>query len=115
MQPRDNILGYGLGSLQHEAALTSEIRVAGRGPALQDYQDMQYGDSRIMDKRPGMYLKYLPVRYDEVNGQLLSGGAYLFDTKKNVEAYDYWTSEEFRFGEPRAKFWPSPIFEFTAH
>src|SRR5919205_1253871 len=37
-------------------------------------------DRMYMAERPGMRRKQIPMRFDPSNGQLLTGGRYLFDT-----------------------------------
>ncbi|KAK2616619.1 hypothetical protein QQS21_000442 [Conoideocrella luteorostrata] len=106
-----NVLGYELGEISARGAVTVEIVTAGHGVPLQTFIDVQYQDSKVMDKRPGMYLKYLPYRYDEVTGKLLSGGSYLFDTWENAKDYVRWTNEDFKVGDPEVKFWDQPAFE----
>lgn len=110
-QSAGNIQGYGLGDIPVKGAVTAEINVIGPGVPLQGFIDHQYVDSQTMDKRPGMYIKYLPYRYDEVTGKLLSGGAYLFDTWENAKDYARWTMEEFKVGDPKTPFWEQPMFE----
>lgn len=107
------IRGYELGEIPAKGAVTVEITAAGTGVPLQAFIDRQYEDSRTMDKRPGMYLKYLPYRYDEVTGQLLTGGSYLFDSFENAKDYARWTTEDFRVGDPETPFWEQPMFEST--
>lgn len=97
------IKGYSIGDIQAKAAFTSEIEINGL-PPLQDVVNLQDDHRKTMDTRPGMYLKYLPHRYDAVNGGLRSGGAYLFDTLENAEKYWDWTTNEFEINEPKVKF-----------
>ncbi|KAJ4233504.1 hypothetical protein NW757_013727 [Fusarium falciforme] len=103
------IKGYSVGDIQAKAAFTSEIEVNGL-PSLQDVVNFQEVHRQTMDTRPGMYLKYLPHRYEPVNGELRSGGAYLFDTHENASDYWDWTANVF---EPEAgvKFWNLPLFK----
>lgn len=105
-----NIKGYSVGDIQAKAAFTSEIEIDGF-PPLQHIMNHQEVHRKIMDTRPGMYLKYLPHRYDAVNGGLRSGGAYLFDTMENAENYWDWTANEFEVNEPKVKFWSQPLFK----
>lgn len=107
------ILGYELGEISAKGATTADITIAGPGVPLHALMDRQYEDSQTMDKRPGMYIKYLPYRYDEVTGKLLTGGSYLFDTWDNAKAYARWTTEDFRVGDPETPFWQQPMFEAT--
>lgn len=105
-----HIKGYSTGDIQAKAAFTSEIEIAG-SPTLQDVVNHQEAHRKTMDKRPGMYLKYLPHRYDAVNGGLRSGGAYLFDTLQDASDYWDWTTNEFEVNEPKVKFWSQPLFK----
>ncbi|KAH8774551.1 hypothetical protein F5883DRAFT_659505 [Diaporthe sp. PMI_573] len=102
--------GYSIGDIQATAAFSSEIEINGF-PTLQDVVNYQESHRKTMDTRPGMYLKYLPHRYDAVNGGLRSGGAYLFDSLLNAEDYSDWTTNEFEVNEPRVKFWSQPLFK----
>ncbi|KAF4987434.1 hypothetical protein FDECE_15424 [Fusarium decemcellulare] len=104
------VKGYTVGDIKAEAAFTSEIVLNG-SPTLQDFVNYQDKDRQIMVTRPGMYLKYLPHRFDAVDGQLLSGGAYLFDTHANAQDYWDWTTDKFEVGEPKTKFWNQPLFK----
>lgn len=104
------ILAYPPGPLPVGGAVTIEIVVPPF--PLQPLIDAQYNDSKTMSQRPGMYLKYLPYLYSPVNGKLLTGGSYAFDTYENAEDYVRWT-EDFVVGEEdkKIKFWEQPMFE----
>jgi hypothetical protein len=82
---------------------------------LQDIWNNQYHGSQVMGKRPGMYLKYLPCRFHEVSGDILTGGSYLFRTLEEAEDYENWTSKEFEVGEPKTTFWKQPLFKSVNH
>ncbi|KAF4461549.1 hypothetical protein FALBO_11651 [Fusarium albosuccineum] len=105
-----HIKGYHVGDIQAQAAFTSEIEINGL-PSLQDVVNYQEEHRKTMDTRPGMYLKYLPHRYDAVNGELRSGGAYLFDTYENASNYSDWTTNTFEINEPKEKFWSQSLFK----
>ncbi|GIJ87070.1 hypothetical protein Asppvi_005972 [Aspergillus pseudoviridinutans] len=105
-----NVKGYRVGDISAQAAFTSEIEIDGL-PSLQDVVNYQEIHRKTMDTRPGMYLKYLPHRYDAVNGELRSGGAYLFDTHENAADYWDWTANVFEVNEPKVKFWSQPLFK----
>jgi hypothetical protein len=105
------IAGYSVGEIQCQGAVTAEINITGPGVPLQGFIDAQYKDSKTMDKRPGMYIKYLPYKYDEVTGKLLSGGSYLFDTWENAKDYARWSMEDYQVGDPKTPFWEQPMFE----
>ncbi|GKT88493.1 hypothetical protein Ct61P_06343 [Colletotrichum tofieldiae] len=72
----ENFMGYGVGVIQAQGAFTSEIKTAVPRFTVQEVIDRQYPQSLDMMKRPGMYLKFLPSRYDEATGQLLTGGGF---------------------------------------
>ncbi|OQD68918.1 hypothetical protein PENPOL_c002G09754 [Penicillium polonicum] len=104
------IKGYLVGDIPAQAAFTSEIIINGL-PPLQDIVNQQDVQRKIMDTRPGMYLKYLPNLYDPVNGQLRSGGAYLFDTTQQASEYWDWTTNVFEVNN--VKFWNQSMFRST--
>jgi hypothetical protein len=105
------ISGYSPGEIQEQGCVTIEIGVAGGGVPLQIFIDTQYLDSKTMDKRPGMFIKYLPYLYNEVTGKLLAGGAYLFGTYEYAKDYLRWAGEDYEVGEPKVKFAEQPLFE----
>ncbi|KAF4454305.1 hypothetical protein FALBO_15850 [Fusarium albosuccineum] len=105
---------YDAGPIKVEGAFTAEILIAAR-VSLQDVWNDQYAGSQVMGKRPGMYIKYLPSRYHEVNGDMLVGGSYLFDKYEDAENYQKWTSNEFEVGEPKTTFWKQPLFKSASH
>lgn len=104
------IKGYQIGDIQAKAAVTSEIEIDGF-PSPQDVVNYQEIHRKNMDTRPGMHLKYLPHRYDAVNGGMHSGGAYLFDTLANASDYNNWTTNELEVNDPPVKFWSQPLFK----
>lgn len=61
-----------------------------------------------MAARPGFRQKHLPVRIDADNGNLLSGGRYLFDTVENAEKYKSWAENDFVLDG--IKFFERPVF-----
>lgn len=108
---KGKIVGYETGDISVQAAVTVELLLGVPGLPLQAMIDQQYSDSRVMDKRPGMYLKYLPFRYDEITAKLLTGGTYAFDTWDNAKDYARWVRDDFEVGEPKTKFLKQPLFE----
>lgn len=107
-----NIRGYEVGEIKAQAAFTAEIQIVqNAGVSVQGLIDHQYVDSKEMSRRPGIYLKYLPYYFDEITGQMMTGGMYLFDTYANAEAYGQWAANEFEVGQPKTKFWDQPLFE----
>lgn len=111
VSPKGKVVGYEPGDIPVQAAVTVELLLAVPGLPLQAMIDQQYSDSRVMDKRPGMYLKYLPFRYDEITAKLLTGGSYAFDTWENAKDYARWVRDDFEVGEPKTKFLKQPLFE----
>ncbi|KAL2213887.1 hypothetical protein CC79DRAFT_1391782 [Sarocladium strictum] len=103
------IIGYEPGESSAEGCVIVEIHMP--SIPLQSFIDVQYLDSKTMSQRPGMILKYLPVLYDELNGRLLSGGAYLFETYDDARGYVQWAGEDFEVGEPKVNFTKQPAFE----
>ncbi|WP_417528957.1 hypothetical protein [Marinomonas shanghaiensis] len=102
------IRSYPIGPINAEAAFTSDFPVSEQ-VEMQTLINMQEIERRSMDVRPGMRHKYMPLSYDRVTGDLLTGGRYLFDTWENVLEYKRFTSEELEF-EPNVKFWDRPFF-----
>ncbi|OAQ69816.1 hypothetical protein VFPPC_13261 [Pochonia chlamydosporia 170] len=107
-------IGYDTGDIPALGAVTVELLLGVPGIPLQGCIDQQYKDSQIMDKRPGMYLKYMPYRYDEVTAKVFTGGSYLFDTWENAKEYKRWVGEDYEVGEPKAKFLEQPLFETSS-
>ncbi|OBS24421.1 hypothetical protein FPOA_04966 [Fusarium poae] len=106
----NQVLNYNDGDIKAEAAFTAEILITER-VGLQDVWHSQYAGSQVMGKRPGMYIKYLPTKYHPINGNMLTGGAYLFDTLDNANKYEDWTTNEFKVGEPQTPYWKQPLFK----
>ncbi|CZR70012.1 uncharacterized protein PAC_19913 [Phialocephala subalpina] len=109
------VRGFKLGEINAAGAATAEFSLVGH-PPLQQIANMQDMERRIMDARPGMYIKYFPCRYDAVTGDLKVGGGYLFDSRQNAEGYNHWATNEFEVdgpGEPpkKEKFWSRSIFK----
>jgi hypothetical protein len=106
-----SVKGYEIGEINAKAAWSAEFWIDVPGASLQDVVNLQDIERREMDARLGMLIKYVPNRFDAINGRHQIGGLYLFDTKENVEAYGHWTTNEFEVGEPKTKFWSRPIFK----
>lgn len=104
------VLSYKAGVIHAAGACTTEIHIEAR-VSIQDVWNDQYHGSQVMGKRPGMYLKYLPARFHEVSGDLLTGGAYLFRTFEEAKDYENWTTNDFEVGEPKTTFWNQPLFK----
>lgn len=104
------ILGYSPGPLSVGGAVTVEVIIP--PVPLQPLMDAQYLDSKIMSQRPGMYIKYFPYLYSPVNGKLLGGGCYTFDTYEHAAEYARWTETyEVESEGQTIKFWDRPLFE----
>lgn len=104
-----NVLGYAIGEIHAEAAMTSDIVLPHDLPfdKLNDYVEIE---RRSMDIYRGMNRKYTPIQYDTVTGGTICGGRYVFDTWENVQDYFRWTQEELEF-EPGIKFWDRAMFQ----
>lgn len=102
------VLGYGIGKINAEAAMTSDIVMKSDIPfdMLNDFVEIE---RRVMDVHAGMNRKYTPFQHDPVTGGPLCGGRYVFDTWDNVQKYFKWTVEALEF-EPGVKFWNREIF-----
>jgi hypothetical protein len=51
-------------------------------------------DRMYMAERPGMQRKQIPIRFDQM-GNVLSGGRYLFDTRRDAAKYKLWVENDF--------------------
>jgi NADPH:quinone reductase-like Zn-dependent oxidoreductase len=102
------ILGYATGPIQCRAAFTSDFAVPADMSVQQLVTNVE-NERPSMDIRPGMRLKYLPLRFDPATDAHLVGGRYLFDTWEQVMDYVKFTSTELEF-EPGVKFWDRPFF-----
>ncbi|KAF4967449.1 hypothetical protein FSARC_5022 [Fusarium sarcochroum] len=110
MATEKQTLYYGAGVVKAKGAFTAEILMPAR-IGLEDVWHSQYAGSQVMGKRPGMYIKYLPSKYHQISGEMLTGGAYLFDTLENAKDYENWTTNEFEVGEPKTTYWNQPLFK----
>ncbi|PCD21103.1 hypothetical protein BFJ70_g17102 [Fusarium oxysporum] len=109
--PSKAVTGYNVGEIKAKGAFSSEITFAKAGLSLSDIINSQYPQSLEMMERPGMQLKYLPTRFDEVTGKLLTGGAYLFDKWEEAVDYSHWTTNEYTIDEEGTKFWSQWAFD----
>ncbi|MCC7414013.1 MAG: hypothetical protein IT495_20525 [Gammaproteobacteria bacterium] len=85
---------YGVGPIDVEGCVTSAMVLRGDLPP-EAVPDVIERDRLHMAARPGLYIKLLPVLRDPANGNVLTGGAYLFDRYAQAEAFDHWTANEF--------------------
>ncbi|AXC15798.1 hypothetical protein ACPOL_6580 [Acidisarcina polymorpha] len=107
-----DVLGYEPGPITCEAAFIADFEISSVVPfgAMVTQID---SDRKQMDIRPGLVMKYVPVRFDPVTGARQIGGRYLFSTWSDVLGYARYTEEELEF-EPGVKFWERPIFSNIA-
>ncbi|KAM0345055.1 hypothetical protein ACHAPU_006941 [Fusarium lateritium] len=108
-ETKGNASNYNAGQITAKGAFTAEIRITAR-IGLEDMWHSQYAGSQVMGKRPGMQIKYLVTKYHPINGDLLTGGCYLFDTPENAKNFEDWTTNEFEVGEPKTAYWKQPLF-----
>lgn len=52
-------------------------------------------DRVIMSAEPGMRYKHIPLVINPENGQILTGGRYLFNSYANAKAYEQFVTEEY--------------------
>ncbi|WP_067690893.1 hypothetical protein [Nocardia jejuensis] len=97
------IRAHDVGPIAAEAAFTSDFAVGTEVP-MSEFANKQDVERRIMNDRPGILTKYMPVRYDGATGTVLTGCRYLFDTGENAQRYRRFLAEELEF-EPGIKFW----------
>ncbi len=86
--------GYGSGPIAARGCVTSLMVVRAGGPP-EAVPAMIERDRLHMAARPGLYLKLLPVLPEPAKHQVLTGGAYLFDTVEHAAAFDHWAAHEF--------------------
>jgi hypothetical protein len=109
-ETNSKISSYEVGKINAKGAFTAEIHITAR-VGLQDVWYSQYEGSQVMGKRPGMHMKYLVTKYNQINGDMLTGGCYLFDTFDNAKEYEDWTTNDFEVGEPKTTYWKQPLFK----
>lgn len=82
------------GSIKAKGAFTCDFALPGDFPFGQVAPVIER-DRMYMAERPGMQRKQIPLRFDFVNGQLLTGGRYLFDTEEDAAKYKSWVENDF--------------------
>ncbi|CAG7558246.1 unnamed protein product [Fusarium equiseti] len=108
-EKNNQVLSYEAGEIKAEAAFVTEILITAR-VGLQDVWHGQYQSSQVMGKRKGIYVKYLPTKYHPINGNMITGGSYLFDTMENTKKFEDWTTNDFKVGDPETTYWKQPLF-----
>ncbi|KAF4993084.1 hypothetical protein FGRMN_6699 [Fusarium graminum] len=108
-EAKGNTSNYDAGHINAKGAFTAEIHITAR-VGLEDMWHSQYAGSQVMGTRPGMQIKYLVTKYHPINGDLLTGGCYLFDTFEHAKEFEDWTTNEFEVGEPKTPYWKQPLF-----
>jgi hypothetical protein len=82
------------GSIKAKGAFTCDFALPGDFPFSQVAPVIER-DRMYMAERPGMQRKQIPMRIDFSNGNLLTGGRYLFDTEKDAAKYKSWVENDF--------------------
>jgi hypothetical protein len=80
------------GNIQARGCFTCDFTIPGNSPL--NVAPVIERDRMFMAERPGMQRKQIPLGFD-ANGDLLSGGRYLFDTRRLAEEYKDWVQNEF--------------------
>lgn len=76
------------GAFTCDFALPADFPLDQVGPVIE--RDRMY-----MAARPGMRHKHIPIAFDPDNGQILTGGRYLFDTARRARLYKDWVFNHF--------------------
>src|SRR5215203_1415244 len=80
------------GNIQARGCFTCDFTIPGNSPL--DVAPAIERDRMYMAERPGMQRKQIPLGF-AANGDLLSGGRYLFDTRRLAEEYKAWVQNDF--------------------
>lgn len=81
------------GNIQARGCFTCDFAIPLSAPL--DVAPVIERDRMYMAERPGMQRKQIPLRFDFANGNLLSGGRYLFNTRQQAEQYKEWVENDF--------------------
>lgn len=81
------------GNIQARGAFTCDFTIPANFPL--DVAPVIERDRMFMAARPGMQRKQIPMSFDNANGNLLSGGRYLFDTRQQAAKYKNWVENDF--------------------
>jgi hypothetical protein len=84
-----------VGAVECGAMIVELFDVAGSDDATAIVDSIE-ADRPHYTVRPGLVRKFLPLAIDATTGNVTSGGAYLFDSLENAQAYLRWTGEEYR-------------------
>jgi hypothetical protein len=82
------------GQIKAKGAFTCDFALPGDFPFSQ-VASLIERDRMYMAERPGMQRKQIPMRIDFSNGNLLTGGRYLFDTEEDAAKYKSWVENDF--------------------
>ncbi len=82
------------GNIKAKGAFTCDFALPGDFPFSQVAPVIER-DRMYMAERPGMQRKQIPMRIDFSNGNLLTGGRYLFDTEQDAAKYKSWVENDF--------------------
>lgn len=82
------------GNIKAKGAFTCDFALPGDFPFNQVAPVIER-DRMYMAERPGMQRKQIPMRIDFSNGNLLTGGRYLFDTEQDAAKYKSWVENDF--------------------
>lgn len=82
------------GSIKAKGAFTCDFALPGDFPFGQVAPVIER-DRMYMAERPGLQRKQIPMRFDNSNGNLLTGGRYLFDTEEDAAKYKSWVENDF--------------------
>jgi len=96
-----------IGKVKAKGAFTADFTLPASTP-LNEVAPLIERDRMYMAARRGMQNKYLPIKFEQGTGNLLSGGRYLFDTEHDAEMYKDWVANDFMlYG---VHFFDRPIF-----
>jgi len=83
-----------MGNVSAKGCFTCDFGLPGAFP-LGQVAGVIERDRMYMAERRGMQRKQLPIRFDQASGNFLSGGRYLFDTKRDAFRYKEWVENDF--------------------
>ena len=80
------------GNIQARGCFTCDFTIPGNSPL--NVAPVIERDRMFMAERPGMQRKQIPLAF-AANGDLLSGGRYLFESRQQAEQYKDWVQNDF--------------------
>jgi hypothetical protein len=80
------------GNIQARGCFTCDFTIPANSPL--NVAPVIERDRMFMAERPGMQRKQIPLGF-AANGDLLSGGRYLFESRQQAEQYKHWVQNEF--------------------